>query len=244
MPTMSTLFISDLHLDESRPAVTAAFFEFLKTDAKDADALYILGDLFEVWVGDDDNAPLVQQSVAAMRALSDHGVPCFIMHGNRDFLIGEDFCEATGFTLLDDPCLIELYGVPSLLMHGDLLCIEDTAYLEWRKQCRSSAFQTEFLKHPLEQRKAIVAGMRQQSMEANSNKAEDIMDATPSEFVRYLEQHNCQRMIHGHTHRPMTHEFEANGKPAERIVLGDWEQQFVYLEVDKKGYNLIKRNID
>jgi UDP-2,3-diacylglucosamine hydrolase len=243
MRLMTTLFISDLHLDESRPAVTRAFYQFLENDASQAKALYILGDLFEVWVGDDDDSDLVLQTTKALKALSDSGVACFIMHGNRDFLIGQAFCKATGCTMLEDPAKIRLYGEATLLMHGDLLCIEDTAYLEWRLQCRSPTFQTEFLKHRLEQRRAIVAGLRQQSKDANSNKAEDIMDASHSEVVRYLEMEPCQRMIHGHTHRPNIHFHEANEKTAQRWVLGDWEQHFVFLTATAKGLELVRRAI-
>ena len=240
---MTTLFISDLHLDDSRPAVTEAFIRFLREQASCARALYILGDLFEVWVGDDDDSELVARCSAAMAELSERGVDCFIQHGNRDFLIGEDFCKATGFTLLEDPAVVELQGEPTLLMHGDLLCIDDHAYMEWRKKCRSAAFQAEFLAQPLEARRAIVVGLRQQSMEANSNKAEDIMDVNDGEVIRYLETHGSQRLIHGHTHRPKTHDIVANTKAAQRWVLGDWESTFVYLRADENGLQLIRETI-
>ncbi len=227
---MTTLFISDLHLEESRPDITGAFLGFLKTHAMGVERLYILGDFFEAWIGDDERTPLQEQVAAALREVRDSGTEIFLMHGNRDFLIGNDYCERAGATLLDDPTVIELYGTPVLLMHGDSLCTADVEYQKFRANMRNPQMQKMMLARPLEDRQQMARQLRQMSMAKNQGKAEDIMDVTPEEVVRELEHHGVQLMIHGHTHRPAIHDLEANGEPARRIVLGDWDTHVWWLE--------------
>lgn len=227
---MTTLFISDLHLEESRPDITGAFLGFLKTHAMGVEQLYILGDFFEAWIGDDERTPLQEQVAAALREVRDSGTEIFLMHGNRDFLIGNDYCERAGATLLDDPTVIDLYGTPALLMHGDSLCTADVEYQKFRANMRNPQMQKMMLARPLEDRQQMARQLRQMSMAKNQGKAEDIMDVTPEEVVRELEHHGVQLMIHGHTHRPAIHDLEANGEPARRIVLGDWDTHVWWLE--------------
>lgn len=227
---MTTLFISDLHLEESRPDITGAFLGFLKTHAMGVERLYILGDFFEAWIGDDERTPLQEQVAAALREVRDSGTEIFLMHGNRDFLIGNDYCERAGATLLDDPTVIDLYGTPALLMHGDSLCTADVEYQKFRANMRNPKMQKMMLARPLEDRQQMARQLRQMSMAKNQGKAEDIMDVTPEEVVRELEHHGVQLMIHGHTHRPAIHDLEANGEPARRIVLGDWDTHVWWLE--------------
>lgn len=217
---MTTLFISDLHLDPSRPAVTRAFLDLLSGEALTADALYILGDFFEVWIGDDDDAELNQTIIAALKTLTSNSTPVYIMHGNRDFLMGGQFCQQTGCQLIPDPTVINLYDRNVLLMHGDTLCTDDTRYMEFRQQCRSKAWQNELLSHSIEQRRKLAKQMRADSKAANSNKAEDIMDVNQDEVQRMFIQHGVDLMIHGHTHRPAIHQQKDNN--VKRVVLGDW----------------------
>lgn len=228
---MTTLFISDLHLEESRPDITDAFLTFLREKAAGVEQLYILGDFFEAWIGDDERTPLQEQIAAALKQLSDSGTAIFLMHGNRDFLIGEDFCHRAGATLLDDPTVIDLYGTPTLLLHGDSLCTADVEYQKFRTNMRNPQMQKMMLARPLEDRQQMAKQLRALSMAKNQGKAEDIMDVTPEEVVKELEAHGVQLMIHGHTHRPAVHELKANGKPARRIVLGDWHSHLWWLEV-------------
>lgn len=227
---MTTLFISDLHLEESRPDITGAFLGFLKTHAMGVERLYILGDFFEAWIGDDERTPLQEQVAAALREVRDSGTEIFLMHGNRDFLIGNDYCERAGATLLDDPTVIDLYGTPALLMHGDSLCTADVEYQKFRANMRNPQMQKMMLARPLEDRQQMARQLRQMSMAKNQGKAEDIMDVTPEEVVKELEHHGVQLMIHGHTHRPAIHDLEANGEPARRVVLGDWDTHVWWLE--------------
>nr|WP_206768972.1 UDP-2,3-diacylglucosamine diphosphatase [Marinobacter sp. G11] len=224
------MFISDLHLEESRPDITGAFLGFLKTHAMGVEQLYILGDFFEAWIGDDERTPLQEQVAAALREVRDSGTEIFLMHGNRDFLIGNDYCERAGATLLDDPTVIDLYGTPALLMHGDSLCTADVEYQKFRANMRNPQMQKMMLARPLEDRQQMARQLRQMSMAKNQGKAEDIMDVTPEEVVKELEHHGVQLMIHGHTHRPAIHDLEANGEPARRIVLGDWDTHVWWLE--------------
>ncbi len=234
-----TLFISDLHLDASRPHITGALADFLR-DNSDCDALYILGDLFEAWVGDDDDAPLCLEVAALLHAFSAAGPKLFIMVGNRDFLLGEDFCASTGATLLPDPTVIDLYGTPTLLMHGDSLCTRDEEYMAFRAQARDPRWQAQLLSQPLEERRALAARLRIMSSEANSNKAEDIMDVTPSEVDRVMAEADVTRLIHGHTHRPGRHSV-AHG---ERVVLGDWTATGWYISATSKSLELIEFDIN
>lgn len=227
---MTTLFISDLHLEESRPDITRAFLAFLGEKATGAESLYILGDFFEAWIGDDERTPLQEQVAGALRQLSDSGTRLFLMHGNRDFLIGEDFCARAGATLLDDPTVIDLYGTPTLLMHGDSLCTADVEYQKFRANMRNPQWQQMILQRPLKDRQQMARQLREISMAKNQGKEEFIMDVTPEEVVKDMEHHGVQRMIHGHTHRPAVHDLIANGQPARRIVLGDWDQNVWWLE--------------
>lgn len=232
---MSHLFISDLHLEESREDITVAFLEFLDTRASQAEALYILGDLFEVWLGDDHDTPFNRRVVEALASVE---VPKFLMHGNRDFLIGDAFCEAVGATLLQDPTVMDFYGKPALLMHGDSLCTRDEEYMQARKMLRDPAVQADLLSKSIEERHAIARGARKQSREHTRETADDIMDVTPSEVERVMADHGVDLLIHGHTHRPAVHDLTVAGHPAQRIVLGDWGKLGWYLEVDEDGYRL------
>ncbi|MBL1274018.1 MAG: UDP-2,3-diacylglucosamine diphosphatase [Oceanospirillales bacterium] len=229
---MTTLFISDLHLEESRPDITGAFLRFLKEKAPGAEQLYILGDFFEAWIGDDEHTPLQEQVAAALRTLSDNGTRIFLMHGNRDFLLGEDFCARAGATLLDDPTLIDLYGTPTLLMHGDSLCTADVEYQKFRANMRNPKTQKLILARPLKDRQQMARQLREMSMATNRDKAEGIMDVTPDEVVRVMEAHDVPRLIHGHTHRPAEHALKVNNKTAKRIVLGDWDTNLWWLEAN------------
>lgn len=228
---MTTLFISDLHLEESRPDITNAFLAFLKEKARGVEQLYILGDFFEAWIGDDERTPLQEQVADALQAVSSSGTELFLMHGNRDFLIGEDYCSRIGATLLDDPTVVDLYGTPTLLMHGDSLCTADVEYQKFRANMRNPQWQQMILQRPLAERQQMARQLREISTAKNKGKEEFIMDVTPDEVVKEMEAHGVQRLIHGHTHRPTVHELEANGKPATRIVLGDWDQNVWWLEV-------------
>jgi len=229
---VTTLFISDLHLEESRSDITGAFLRFLKEKAPGAEHLYILGDFFEAWIGDDEHTPLQEQIAAALRTLSDSGTRIFLMHGNRDFLLGEDFCARAGATLLDDPTLIDLYGTPTLLMHGDSLCTADVEYQKFRANMRNPKTQKLILARPLKDRQQMARQLREMSMATNSDKAEDIMDVTADEVVRVMEAHDVPRLIHGHTHRPAEHALKVNNKTAKRIVLGDWDKNLWWLEAN------------
>jgi UDP-2,3-diacylglucosamine hydrolase len=226
---VTTLFISDLHLEESRPDITEAFLGFLESKAQGAEQLYILGDFFEAWIGDDERTPLQDQAAVALRTLSDNGTRVFLMHGNRDFLLGKDFCSRAGATLLDDPTLIDLYGTPTLLMHGDSLCTADVEYQKFRAKMRNPQMQKMILSRPLEDRQQMARQLREMSMVSNQGKQEDIMDVTPEEVVRVMESHNVPQLIHGHTHRPAEHALEVNRQPAKRIVLGDWDKHIWWL---------------
>ena len=228
-----TLFISDLHLDPARPAVTRAFARFLDRH-RSCQCLYILGDLFEAWLGDDDDAPLAIEVRQLLREFVDAGPTLAIMPGNRDFLIGRRFCESAGAELLADPTLIDLYGERVLLMHGDSLCTEDREYRQFRHTVRDPAWQAELLGHSLAERRELAARLRSMSREANSNKAEDIMDVAPEAAVTVMRRYGVSQLIHGHTHRPARHEI-ASGL---RWVLGDWADQGWVLEVNEDSYSL------
>jgi len=230
-----TLFISDLHLDPERPAVTALFLEFLATRAREADAVYILGDLFEAWIGDDDETPLNLEVIQGIRACVDAGTPVFLMHGNRDFLLGDRFVRQSRCVLLEDPARIDLYGIPTLLMHGDLLCTDDTEYLAFRERVRDGGWQAELLEKPLAVRREMAAEMRRSSREKTAGKPESIMDVNAAAVVDAMTQHAVVQLIHGHTHRPGVHALQVAGQPARRYVLGDWYDQGSMLECDPDG---------
>jgi len=230
------LLISDLHLEEERPDITRAFLHFLTTRACQAEALYILGDFFEVWIGDDAITPFQQSIADALRALSERGTRIYLMHGNRDFMLGKGFCRAAGCTLLGDPSVVELGGERVLLMHGDSLCTRDEGYMRLRRLLRNplSLF---ILRHlPLSTRRKLARKLRNESRVQTRMKASDIIDVTPELIPRVLAEHGVRTLIHGHTHRPATHELEVDGRPARRIVLGDWDQQGWALQVDESGF--------
>jgi len=220
---LTTLFISDLHLCAERPEVNAAFFHFLQTSAAEAEALYILGDLFEAWIGDDDPAPLSQQVIRALRALTDGGTRLYFLHGNRDFAIGKRFARETGATLLKDHALVAIGSEQALVLHGDTLCTDDIAYQTFRRRIRNPLVLW-ILRHlPLKTRQNIGIKGRQKSMASNSNKSASIMDVTPATVTTMMKQYGVTTMIHGHTHRPFYHELVLDGgRPGRRIVLGDW----------------------
>ena len=232
---MTTLFISDLHLDASRPCITQLFLDFMQHEPRRADALYILGDFFEVWLGDDDPDPHHAQVMNSVRELTDSGVPVYFMHGNRDFLIGTDFAARTGVQLLPDPVVVELSGIPSLLMHGDTLCTDDVEYQKFRKLVRDPARQKAFLAMPLVERRAFVGRVRTESGLNIAQKAEYIMDVNQQAVEQVMRQYGVARLIHGHTHRPAIHEFQSDSRDKTRIVLGDWYHQGSILRVTEKG---------
>ena len=227
---MTTLFISDLHLDESRPEITAAFYDFLKDRASKADALYILGDFFEAWIGDDEDSSLSREVISALKQLSDSGVKLFVMHGNRDFLLGSIFCQQSGATLLPDPSVVNVYGKKILLMHGDSLCTSDSEYMAFRLQARSTAWQEHLLSHSLEKRRELVAYMRSQSKSMNSLKSEDIMDVCLTDVISEIDKAGVNTLVHGHTHRPDKHVFNTKKTSAVRWVLGDWGDKVWFIE--------------
>jgi len=225
-----TLFIADLHLDPDRPEITALFLDFLARRGRQAEALYILGDLFEAWVGDDDDSELNRAVCRELSVCAESGTAVYVMHGNRDFLLGERFARQANCTLLDDPARIELYGTPTLLMHGDLLCTDDTEYQTFRTLARSAAWQEELLSKTLAERRAIADEMRRVSREKTGGKPEAIMDVNPDAVAGHMAKHGTTLLIHGHTHRPAVHNLVIDGRPAQRIVLGDWYEQGSVLE--------------
>jgi UDP-2,3-diacylglucosamine hydrolase len=232
------LLISDLHLQEERPDITRAFLDFLGGRARSAEALYILGDFFEAWIGDDAMTPFQSSICAALRALSDGGTKIFLMHGNRDFLIGSTFCKKAGCTLLADPSLVRLNGEPVLLMHGDSLCTRDEGYMRLRRVLRNP-LTLFILRHlPLGTRHKLARKLRSESRAQTQMKARDIVDVTPEEVPRVMRQHGVATLIHGHTHRRAVHELQIGDLPARRIVLGDWDRQGWVLQVDERGFNL------
>ncbi len=221
-----TLFISDLHLCAERPAITELFLEFLRTEASHAQALYILGDLFEFWIGD-EAAELdeFRPAITGLRALADSGVPVFVMHGNRDFLLGPGFERASGCRLLPDPSRVDLYGTPVLLMHGDSLCTRDTEYMTFREMVRDPVWQRTILAKSLAEREAIARQYREISMANATTKQMEIMDVTPEAVEKIMREHGVRHLIHGHTHRPAEHKLSLDSAIAYRTVLGDWYEQ-------------------
>lgn len=238
---MPALFISDLHLSEERPGANEQFIAFLEGKARSADALYILGDFFEYWIGDDDLAEPFNAVIAGLlQDLSKQGVRLHLMHGNRDFLIGDRFCAATGGQLLEDPTVAEIGGAKTLLMHGDTLCTDDLDYQAWRRTARSPAFQAQFLSKPLAERRRTVLGLREKSKQVVQAKAAEIMDVNEDAVREALRRHGVRRLIHGHTHRPGRHVVEVAGQHCERWVLPDWYGRGGYLEVAGSAPRLVR----
>ncbi|MFT3807536.1 UDP-2,3-diacylglucosamine diphosphatase [Arenimonas sp.] len=240
---MSIYFVSDLHLDAERPAITELFLRFLRGEARQAEALYILGDLFEAWVGDDESSEPAPAVRAALRELTQTGVPLYLMRGNRDFLYGARFAEETGACLLPDPAVISLYGEPVLLMHGDLLCTDDKAYQAFRNQVRDPSWQSQFLSQPLAARQAFARQARMASRQHQQGlkeaaQLETIADVNADAVAQTLRRYGVARLIHGHTHRPAIHSLHESGATGQRIVLGDWYEQGSVLRVDADGFEL------
>ncbi|MDR0780714.1 MAG: UDP-2,3-diacylglucosamine diphosphatase [Pseudomonadales bacterium] len=245
-PPNTLLLIADLHLSPQRPGLCRAFLHFLDSKTPGTQALYILGDFVDAWVGDDDDTPLYAALAAALKAVSERGTAVYFIHGNRDFLLGQRYAAACGATLLDEPLRLTHAGHRYLLLHGDVLCTRDTAYLAFRNQVRSPAWQRDFLAQPLPERRAFAAAARAQSENMSSNKPQDIMDVSPEAVLALMQQEGSPTtLIHGHTHRPAVHEVEHNGTMARRIVLGDWrEHEAWYVRLDAAGATLERFSYD
>ena len=235
---MAALFISDLHIDASRPAITDQFLGFLAAEAVRADALYILGDLFESWVGDDAADSSQAAAIEGIHALTSRGVPCFVMHGNRDFLLSEQFCRMSGARLLPDPLIVTLYGEPVLVMHGDALCTDDRAYQRLRATVREPAWQRQFLALPIASRRALAGAARAGSQAHTAAVEYAITDVNAGSVAAALRGAGTATLLHGHTHRPAIHALQVDGRPCTRIVLGDWYDQGSLLRWDRNGPEL------
>ena len=241
---MSLFFISDLHLHPSRPEITQAFYDFLSSTANEAEALYILGDFFETWLGDDDDTPIYRDVIQRLKNYTEGNqtnsrpIPVYIMHGNRDFLLGETFAKQANVTLLNDPTVIDYQERSYLLMHGDSLCTKDADYMAFREMTRTDSWQQNILALSLEERREYAKSLRQKSQEMTSLKAEDILDVTPQEVIKTMTEHNVTTFIHGHTHRPNTHTLTIKNQPAQRIVLGDWEDHGWYINMTETQLTL------
>mgnify|MGYP001448520811 FL=1 len=239
---MSYCFISDLHLNEDRPDITKAFLNFLENTACKAEKLYILGDLFEAWIGDDDQNEFISEVQNALIKIS-KTTKVFFIHGNRDFLVGPEFASSAGMKILNDPVVEEMYGNPVLLMHGDLLCIKDIDYQKFRKVSRDIKWQTEFLNKSLGERRKIAQDLRSASKEATGEKKEEIMDVSESEVIKMIRESSVNLLIHGHTHRPNSHNIDLENHTAKRMVLGDWDEYGWYIWMDSNSCELNKFSI-
>ncbi|MGD9582379.1 MAG: UDP-2,3-diacylglucosamine diphosphatase [Lysobacterales bacterium] len=238
---MATLFLSDLHLDASRGDIAAALTGLLRGPARQAKALYLLGDLFESWIGDDDPEPLAAAVAAELAALSASGVPVYFQHGNRDFLLGRDYADRAGMRLLGEHHLIDLYGVPTVLLHGDTLCSDDHAYQRLRREWRAPAWQAAFLAQTLDQRRDFAARARAESRAHTAVAASDIMDVNAVAVGDCFRRHHVTRIIHGHTHRPAIHPLQrVDGRDCQRIVLGDWHRAGSVLRVSENSLELFE----
>jgi UDP-2,3-diacylglucosamine hydrolase len=235
---VATLFISDLHIDAARPAITAQFLQFLETEASNAEALYILGDLFESWIGDDAPDPAQSAAIRGLRTLTDSGVPCFVMHGNRDFLLSRQFCDSSGAQLLPDPLIITLYGEPVLVMHGDALCTDDRAYQRLRATVRDADWQRQFLALSIDSRQVLAGAARAGSQAHTAAMEHAITDVNADSVALAFRAAGTSTLLHGHTHRPAIHALEIDGRPCTRIVLGDWYDQGSVLRWDRGGPQL------
>jgi UDP-2,3-diacylglucosamine hydrolase len=235
---MTTLFISDLHLEAERPDIADQFLKFLQTDASEADDLYILGDLFEVWVGDDDPNAHYVTIKRALRKLVDSGIPVFFMHGNRDFMIGQKFANETGVRILEDPHKVLMYGQHALLSHGDALCTDDVQYQRIRKMTRDPDWQATILARPLKDRLRMAEEARRQSLEQTINLSMEIMDVNQDAVKKIIQSYKVDILLHGHTHRPAIHDVDLGSRKAKRIVLGDWYTQGSLVRWDTRGPQL------
>lgn len=232
---MTTLFIADLHLSDDEPAITAGFLAFLKREAVNADALYILGDLFEVWIGDDDPSPLHQTVAKALAELYQHGIPCFFIHGNRDFLIGKRFASASKMVLLPTEQVINVYQQRALILHGDTLCTDDTDYQRFRRKMHNRLLQWIYLRFPLTLRQRIANTLRNESMSANNDKSLEIMDVNKNTVIEAFKSHQVSLMIHGHTHRPAIHLTKFGQQTFTRVVMGAWHDRGSVLRIAPSG---------
>lgn len=230
-----TFFISDLHLDESHPEITQKFLQFMQHLDASVDAVYILGDLFEAWIGDDDNSAFHDDIIKTLHAVTQKNIPIYYLHGNRDFLIGKRFLQATGCVLLQDETRISLYGSPVLLMHGDTLCTKDVAYLKARNKMRHPLLQTLFLLLPLGLRRKIAQSLRAKSRQYTTAMAAEVMDVTADAVESVMQKNAVHALIHGHTHKPDIHHLVVGGMPALRIVLGAWHEKGNKLVWDEMG---------
>lgn len=218
------LFISDLHLSLDKPEITRRFLAFLQHRAPEAATVYILGDLFDAWIGDDDPTPPNNAVRKQLKQLTGSGTEVYLQQGNRDFLLGKQFCEDTGVKLLDEYAVIDLHGIPTLLTHGDLLCTDDLAYQTFRAKSRTPAWQNNVLSKPLLVRLLAARWYRLRSYFHKRRKSMEIMDVNQNTVIEVMHEHDCLRLIHGHTHRPAVHSFEINGKTAQRFVLAAWSK--------------------
>jgi len=239
---MTTLFVSDIHISSDYPEICKLFFDFIKKIDTNVNALYILGDLFEYWLGDDDPNPIFKQTQDALKDLSSKDIPVFFLHGNRDFLIGDIFAEKSHIKVLHDPSVIELYGERILISHGDIFCTDDEEYQSFRKQTRDPAWQKMILEKPLEYRRNFARMARMKSKEHTQLDNEEIMNVNENEIKKTFEHFNLSTIIHGHTHRPFMHNTVSNEMNYRRIVLGDWYEQGSILEWNESGPKLIKLN--
>jgi len=239
---MAFCFISDLHLQDDRPEITKAFISFIENTASKAERLYVLGDFFEAWIGDDDETDLTLLVKKTLLELST-STDIYAMHGNRDFLIGSNFAEEAGLILIDDPKKEEMFGNSVLLMHGDLLCTDDVDYQSFRATTRNPSWRKEFLSKPIGERKSIAEELRVISKEATGRKKEDIMDVSENEVSRVMEEFSADLLIHGHTHRPNTHMMNFKGVASKRIVLGDWDKFGWFIWMDSNSCELKKFSI-
>ena len=235
---MRTLFISDLHLSAERPDIIKLFTRFMENEAQHSQALYILGDLFEVWLGDDFIPDELEVVIDSLKNYTNANHELYVLHGNRDFLLGERFEALTGCKILPDPSLIELNQTKTLISHGDELCIDDVDYMAFRKQVRNEQWQQEFLAKPIEERIAFAKHARQESIKQTQQKELEIMDVNQGAVEQLMQEYDVNCLIHGHTHRPNTHRFQINQQPVTRIVLGDWYQQGSVLSCDDQGCTL------
>ncbi|OTA18442.1 UDP-2,3 diacylglucosamine hydrolase [Xenorhabdus vietnamensis] len=236
---MSTLFIADLHLSDQEPAITAGFLRFLCEDAIHAESLYILGDFFDYWIGDDDPNPLHTKIAQALNELKQKGIPCYFIHGNRDFLLGSRFARESGLILLPQEKVLELYGKRILILHGDTLCTDDVGYQQYRKRVHTAWIQRLFLLLPLFIRLKIAAKMRAGSQYANSQKSESIMDVNQEAVIEHVKKYRADWIIHGHTHRPAIHDIQLGDKAVHRGVLGAWHDQGSMFKVTETSIELI-----
>jgi UDP-2,3-diacylglucosamine hydrolase len=235
---MATLFISDLHLEAERPDIARQFLQFMNADARECEELYILGDLFEAWVGDDDPNTHYFTIKRALRTLVDRGVPVYFMHGNRDFMVGREFSNETGVKILKDPHRVDMYGQKVLLSHGDVLCTDDVQYQKVRKMTRDPEWQANMRAKPLKERLRIAAEARRHSLEQTINMSLAIMDVNQQAVEAMIREHNVDVLLHGHTHRPGVHTVDLGNRKAKRIVLGDWYRQGSVVRWDSRGPHL------